>query len=134
MGTGRTDERRKYLRLDGKYVFRYERFTIPRGAEIREEVAKNISANGLLFESSTAYELGTVLRLELLVHGINKYKTEFYKPQQLSNTEPFVVLGKVARVEAVGGGRFDIGVSLVGLDYVYRQALAKYISAHARQI
>ena len=128
------DDRRKYLRLGGKYMVRHEKFSIPRGAEICEDTAKNISANGLLFESKTIYGLGTVLRLELLVQGIDRFKTEFYKHERLSNTEPFVVLGKVVRVEEVGGGVFDVGVSLVGLDYGYRQALAEYINAHLKNV
>jgi hypothetical protein len=127
------EERRRFFRLDGKYLLQHERFTIPRGAAVQEDTAKNISANGLLFESRTPYDLGTVLRLELLVQGIDKFKTEFYKHERLSNTEPLIVLGKVSRVEAVGPKLFDIGVSLVGLDYVCQRALAKYIDAHVKR-
>ena len=127
------DERRRYFRLGGKYLIRHERFTIPRGTEVREDTARNISVNGLLFASKTLYDLGTVLRLELLVQGINKFKTEFYKSERLSNTAPFVILGKVVRVESVVDGGFDIGVNLVGLDYVYQRALAKYIDASVRK-
>jgi hypothetical protein len=123
------ENRRRYLRIDGKYVVRHERLTIPRGREAQEAEARNISANGLLFEAKAMYPPGTVLRLELLVQGIDKFKTEFYKHERLSDTEPFVVLGKVARVEAVREGVYDIGVSLVGVDQQHQKALARYIDA-----
>ncbi len=126
-------ERRQYMRVSGKHLVRHEQFTIPRGTEVRENRAKNISANGLLFESSVKYNMGVILRLELLVMGINKFKTEFYKHERLSNTEPFIVLGKVVRVEMVYEGLYDIGVSLVGLDYLFQKALTKYIDHQLNQ-
>ncbi len=128
----KNSDRRRYVRLDGKHLVRHERFTIPRGAEVIEDAARNISEGGILFTTKMPYVLGMVLRLELKVLGIDRYKTEFYKAERLSNTEPFVVLGKVVRVEAVDGGMFDIGVSLVGLDYLYQHALARYIKAHVK--
>jgi len=128
------DDRRKYFRLKGRHSVRHEKFTIPRGAEINENNTKNISVNGLLFESKKFYELGTVLRLELLLKGIDKFKTEFYKSQKTSSTQPFVVLGKVARVEVLDTGMFDIGVSLVGLDFGDRLALVKYIDTCVKEL
>ena len=124
-------ERRKYLRVDSENVLKCERYAIPRSAEQSTGRTRNISAGGILFISDTAYEKGEVLRLELVLGNWEKYKAEFYKPDNVTGSKPLVVIGAVAHVRNAEQGRYEIGINFSGMDEGHRWALEKYIKALA---
>ena len=127
-------ERRQYFRLQEEHLVTCEVFSLPRDPATRAKIkTKDISAGGILFESEKAYPLGTLLRLELQVIGWDRHKTEFYKRDALSRSEPLIVIGDVVRLEELAPGRFDIGVSMSGIDAGHKAALAKYIKTRAEQ-
>ncbi len=121
-------ERRKYFRLQEEHLVTCEVFSLPRNSATRAKIkTKDISAGGILFESEEAYPLGTLLCLEIQVIGWDRYKPEFYKRDALSRSEPLVVIGDVVRLERIADKRYDIGVSMSGIDAGHKIALAKYI-------
>ncbi len=125
-------EKRKFIRLRANHLTRHIKFKLP-GVDLypnNEAVSKDISAGGVLFLSDRAYEMGDILRMELHIPGWEKYKNEFFKLDRPTKTLPVLVLVKVVRVEALGNGKFDIGVSFVGIDDGHQEALSKYIAHH----
>lgn len=124
-------EQRRFVRLPKRNVVRFREFRFtdepPRYFDAHY---KDISGGGLLFESSHAFTVGTLLKIELKVHGWDRFKTEFFKPGSDSGSEPLVVLAEVVRVEAVEQDRkYDVGVIFVGIDESHRDALMRFIAS-----
>jgi len=128
-------ERRKYVRLTSQNVVKCEVYRITNGedAEKQESTSKNISAGGLLFETKKQYDIGEVLKLEINLPGWQKFKPEFFKPDQLSGEKPLVALANVVRVESVSDGTYDVGVCLAGIDEGHQMAINKYIDQRLRE-
>ncbi len=129
-------ERRKFLRVHEEDVTVCEPFdasTLSGASRKRVHViTKDLSQGGLLFESGEAYAIGAILKLEVGIPGWEKFKQEFFKADALSGRHPLVVLGKVVRVEDVGGGNYDIGVVFMALDSGHKIALQKYLEQAAK--
>jgi len=125
-------ERRKYARIHEEDVLVCEPFDASAlGGKIgkgRHAFTKSLSEGGILFESAQIFPIGTLLKLELDLPGWEKYKPEFRKHDALPGRLPLVVLGKVVRIEDIGGGEFDIGVLFVALDTGHKLALKKYVA------
>ena len=126
--------RRKYVRIPDNSVITCEKYAIPRkGADERYEVkARNLSAGGLLFVTDKKFNMADILRLEVEIHNWEKFKAEFYKPDALTTSKPLVVIAEVVRVEAIGGGKYEIGVDFSGMDEGHRLALDKYVKKAAQ--
>jgi len=120
-------DRRKFIRVKNINTLKHVKFHL--GGSVNDalqSLSKDLSAGGILFETSVLYAIGDILRLEINVPGWEKFKPEFYKPG-LTKSEPLIVLVKVMRVERVGIGQYDIGCMFVGIDDGHQMALAKYI-------
>lgn len=125
-------ERRQFIRLRLRKPLKHMRFSLI-GFDIQQAVlaeTKDFSAGGVLFESKVPYVIGDIVRMEIEIPGWEKYKTEFYKSDHPSKSDPVVVLAKVVRVEILSANHFDIGVSFVGIDDGHQMALVKYIQQH----
>ncbi len=125
-------EKRKYVRLKANHLTRHIKFQIP-GMDIyptNNAESKDISAGGILFTSSHAYLVGDVVRMELHIPGWEKYAAQSSEEGRQESKLPVLVLAKVVRVEALGSGKFDIGVAFVGIDDGQQHALSKYITQH----
>lgn len=124
-------DRRRYARVNEEDLLVCEPFDVTAlvGAPGQKSHAftKSLSEGGILFESGTPFSLGSLLKLQIDIPGWEKYKAEFVKSDVPSGRHPFVVLGKVVRVEDVGGGIHDIGVVFLAVDSGHRFALKKYI-------
>lgn len=126
----RAVERRVYSRLPKQYVLRHKKFTIKDVGmrQALESRVKNVSAGGLLFESNEKYLLGEIIQLELEIPGWEKYKTEFYRQDQSSASQPIVIVATVVRLEQLASsGFYDIGVCFSGIDADHQVALTKFI-------
>ena len=125
-------ERRKFIRIQAQYMLRHEKYTL-RAVQDREAVKgviKNYSGDGALFESKVKYDIGDILKLEISIPGWEKFKTEFYKDNKTSASEPLVILASVVRVEVITLDQlYDIGVYFVGIDKGHQGALIKQINA-----
>jgi type II secretory ATPase GspE/PulE/Tfp pilus assembly ATPase PilB-like protein len=117
-------ERRVYFRLDSSINIRYKVFRsqeelIKRGFKPDEfSITKNISAGGLVFISSEALPLGSILELNIdLPHG----------------EETVQCLAKVVRVEIVlQNNKFDIAVCFLDLTGAQRARLDKYVKMEVK--
>jgi len=127
-------ERRKYVRLPTDTilkcsVFSGHDFGMDDVVKKSSAVVKNVSAGGVLFESSTNFSIGTLLRLEISVPGWDKFRQEFYKEYATSQSKPIVVLATVVRVEVVDpAGVYDIGACFSAIDTGHQWAVMKYIT------
>lgn len=126
----KTPERRRFTRIAQEDVFVCETFDM-RGLGIGAKkfghmITKNLSQEGLLFESVEALALGTILKLQVDLPGLEKYKHNFYKADQASGRQPLIVLGKVVRVEDTSSGNFDIGIAFIAVDNTHKFLLKQY--------
>ncbi|MFA5937600.1 MAG: PilZ domain-containing protein [Candidatus Paceibacterota bacterium] len=122
-------ERRKYIRIDSRYVVRCERKTLTPSETSRsvEAFTKNVSAEGMLFTSDFRYAVGDSLKVDLKLPGWKSFASglalEGFSPAGDSQS----MTGLVTRVELLGDKTFDIGVHFTGTDKKVRWALMKYI-------
>lgn len=127
----RGTERRKFIRIKEEDLLICEPFDPALfGGAVEKRIrtyTKNLSEGGILFEIDQSYAIGSLLKLDIDIPGWERYKAEFYKADKLSGREPFVVLGKVVRLEDIGKGRFDVGVAFTAVDKGHRLALRKYL-------
>ena len=72
---------------------------------------KNLCVCGILFESNTAMEIDTCLEIKI----------------DLGAGAPLSLYGKVARVEKLEDGKYDIGVSFQGIGGNVMHTLSRYI-------
>ncbi len=122
-------ENRKYIRFTNNNVLKCRKYSLQSGASQTEinAVVKNMSAGGVLFESSKQYQINDLLKLEIDLPGWEKFKAEFYKGNRVSQPAPVSVLASVVRVEVMKPGKlFDIGACFVGIDDGHQWALIKY--------
>ena len=125
-------ERRKYVRISEEDLivcdpFGAGAFQQQQSGEKLYAFTKNLGEGGILFESDIFFEMGSMLKLEIDIPGWEKYKSELCKGETMPGSKPFVVLGKVVRVEDIGGGRYDIGVVFIAVDGGQKLALHKYV-------
>jgi len=131
-GTG--SERRQYIRLPTTTILKCSAFGghdfgIDEAIKKSNAVVKNLSAGGVLFESTTSFTVGKLLRLEISVPGWERFKKEFYKEYETSHSQPVVVLATVVRVEMVDPkGIYDIGACFSAIDTGHQWAMMKYIN------
>ena len=133
------NERRQFIRIPEQYIAHFEEYnaqaigTQQLTEDIRA-VTKNLSAGGMLFESSREYPVGTLLRLKLSVPGWEKFKTEFYKVDTVSRSEPVTILASIVRIEVLEPEKkYEIGICFVGIDQGHQIALSKYIDKHVNE-
>ncbi|MBF0385270.1 MAG: PilZ domain-containing protein [Candidatus Omnitrophica bacterium] len=126
-------ERRAYARLEAKDIVNCSKFSAKElfsagiSLDLRA-VTKNISGGGVLFESDEKMEVGDLLKIEISLNGWDKFKQEFYRPDNMTVSPPLVVLGTVVRVESIPDeNKFDIGVCFAAIDSGHKFSLIKYI-------
>lgn len=116
-------------RLSKNYKVLYHEYRIPVRDEETMAVTKNISPEGILFESERDISPGTLLRLKLRMPGWERCKGNFLKNNWTSVGEPFVALGTVVRAVEHNdkAGYYDIGVKFVNLYEDDKIALQRYL-------
>lgn len=124
-------ERRKFIRIPSKDIITCKKYGVVSGHDAQEVMLRNISAEGILFQSKEQYALGDVVKIEIYLPGWEKFNQEFYKDDALSYQRPLVALGTVSRIELISSGTYDVGVYLSGVDEGHRWALGEYIKSKA---
>ena len=94
---------------------------------------KSLSASGVLFETKAKYDISDVLDLRLDIPGWDKFKTEFFKPQELFSYKPLRALAKVVRVNRASEDSFQVGAHFCAIDADHRKALFKFIKQKINQ-
>lgn len=126
------NERRKDFRLKTTKSLTHVKFSFYSGDIFSgEAVTKDLSAGGLLFESTHLYPIGDVIRIEMKLPGWDKYREQLIKPGAPSSPELLITLAEVVRSEIVRAGFYEIGVAFVGIDEAHQRALKKYIQEHS---
>jgi len=122
-------ENRKFIRVKTGFPLKHVKFHLGLNvADALQSLSKDLSAGGLLFESSDLYAEGDILRLEIDLPGWEKFKPEFFKPH-ISKSGPVIALVKVLRVKRVDFGRYEIAALFVGIDEGHQMALVKYVKS-----
>jgi len=130
------DDRRKFIRVSKENIVYVSECDVREELNLQEQSekikcqTKDLSAGGLLFESSKLFEIGKILKLEIILPHWEKYKETLFKNQFAYPTKPFLVLGRVVRVEVLNDNLFDIGISFVGIEETWRNILSEYIRNH----
>ena len=122
-------ERRKFMRIPFRYPLTVRRMTMLKESQEQEMALalSNISAGGALFETSKIFEIGDVLLMKINIPGWERYKTDFIRPGQLTQSGPLTAIATVVRVELLKAGHYDIGVCFSGIDEWHQKALVKLI-------
>ncbi|MBU4034061.1 MAG: GGDEF domain-containing protein [Proteobacteria bacterium] len=109
-------EKRRYLRIDFTQQLEVK-FANGKKGNIRQTFTpkgKNLCVGGILFESNKDIEIDTCLEIKI----------------DLGTGTPLPLHGKVARVEKMKGGKYDIGVFFQGTGGNAMHTLSKYICQH----
>jgi diguanylate cyclase (GGDEF)-like protein len=111
-------DKRRYFRLDFNTDIKVKKIDAKADTTLKG-TSKNISVNGLLFETTEPIDLGT--------------KVELHVPLNASH-EPLIIIGTVVRVEFFEAGRYDIGVSFIEMDRSTKNEISQYLVKQLRQI
>ncbi len=128
-GSGDSDKR-EFLRLPQEFKLSYKPLEFPLGGhEKKETTVKDVSGGGILFESTTMFDIGSVLQLEVNLEGWYKHRSSFFKSTKEKIHEPLTVIGEVVRIEKLDGGNFDIGVKFTNVYDDDHISLLKFINS-----
>ncbi len=110
-------ERRKFLRLSHKYALRHSRYA-PHDPENSVSVSEtlNIGGGGLLFVSSTKYDVCDLLKLEIHIPGWEKFIPNVSQKDVVKEGGPFLAKAIVTRVDSTGPGAYRVAAGFVDLD------------------
>jgi|GEM_PF-3135902 len=128
--TAGSADRRKSARVDAAYAFEGKRCSSQSTRFLEPKVygmSKNISADGILFQTKEYCTVGDLIKLELKLSGWERYNPGFYKNDALSYSQPLVALGTVVHVKALFSGYYQVGVCLTGVDEGHRWALREFL-------
>lgn len=124
--------RRDLSRYNVDYTAFLKEFSFDKAS--RSEVAariKNITPEGAGIESNTLLEEGKIIKLLINLPGWEKYKTEFYKESQTSNSSPLVTLAQIVWSYAdlkANQKTANMGVKFIGIDKDHQKALNTYLT------
>jgi hypothetical protein len=107
-----SEHKRRYIRVD--FIANIQVQIVDPNNKIGtlETTSKNLSAGGILFESKYPIYIDTKVQLRI--------------PTGIAD-EPLVVVGDVVRIEKFSSGKYDIGISFLGVNNAARSELSKCI-------
>lgn len=113
-----SQNKRRYLRVDFKADIVFKKIGFNEATK-SGAMSKNISLNGILFESENPLDIGTKIHLRI----------------PFNNTEvPLTIIGTVVRVEIFDTGRYDIGVSFLEMDQTTKNEISQYLIRQLRKM
>ena len=107
-----SEHKRRYIRVDFIADIQVQIVTPDNKIGTLETTSKNLSAGGILFESKYPIYIDTKVQLRI--------------PTGIAD-EPLVVAGDVVRIEKFSSGKYDIGISFLGVNNAARSELSKCI-------
>lgn len=107
-------EKREVTRIRSRIPMRYEKFDpLNKTVQTKDTITKDISSQGLFFESEEILPLGSELKMQLFLPGLGR---------------DISVNTKVVRIEEIESGkRFGIGVAFTQLSDADRQEIIKRV-------
>ncbi|MCK5708109.1 MAG: PilZ domain-containing protein [Candidatus Aureabacteria bacterium] len=130
-------EKRKYIRIPRENVMYVSLCDIHAEMNLKQENTKievrtkDISAGGILFESSKKFDIEDLLKIEIILPNWEKYKKTFFGSDISYPTKPFLILGKVIRIEFLRDNIYDIGINFVGVETSHQELLLNYLNDRA---
>jgi len=128
---GEFAEKRKSVRVETNDIVQFVD-TQGNTNDTVEARSKNISASGILIESTQGHTIGDVLEIEAALPGFSRHKGGFLWFLKKGD-DCLRVTGKVVRVEQVSDTIFFIGLSFVDLHDKARKAIDKYVLEQLEQ-
>ncbi|HEX9081146.1 MAG TPA: PilZ domain-containing protein [Holophagaceae bacterium] len=125
-----SQERRQYRRVPLEASVSFQELSFHKGEEPAQSSYRDVSGGGLLLESSRAYPLGTLLKLEIRVPGWGRFQNHF-GPVQEADGRPLVALGTVVRLEQLDDGGYELGIKFQNVYPDDLAALMKFVEASA---
>ena len=125
-----SQERRQYRRIPLEASVSFQELSFHKGEEPAQSSYRDVSGGGLLLESSRAYPLGTLLKLEIRVPGWGRFQNHF-GPVQEADGRPLVALGTVVRLEQLDDGSYELGIKFQNVYPDDLAALMKFVEASA---
>jgi len=125
-------ERREHVRIEMSDIVKCFKTSLPGDTNTGTDTAKskNVSAGGILIESSVKYSVGDVLRLEISLPGWADFKggvLSLFKKKSNEDGEALQVVGRVVRVETVSDSIFFVGICYTDIAKADQKAVEKYI-------
>ncbi|MDM8521850.1 diguanylate cyclase [Desulfococcaceae bacterium HSG8] len=111
-------DKRRYFRLDFNTEIRIRQIGFSDTSELTA-TCKNISVNGILFESDRLLDIGTKVELHVPINA---------------GSEPFVIIGVVVRIELFDSDHYDIGVSFIEMDRTIKDEISRYLVKQLRRL
>ena len=125
-----SQERRQYRRMPLEATVSFQELSFHKGDAPAQSSYKDVSVGGLLLESTRAYPLGTLLKLEIRVPGWGRFQNHF-GPVQDADSCPLVALGAVVRIEQLDQGGYELGIKFQNVYPDDLAALMKFVEASA---
>ncbi|GEM_PF-3278243 len=107
-------EKRRYKRIDLSGYIRIKPININENASELKGKFKNISEGGILFESISFIEKGTLLKIELTIPE-NKAFAARYKEFANVVGKKSLILGKVVRTTKINNDKWNLGIQFVNM-------------------
>ncbi len=104
--------KRRFLRVDFFTEIRAKKISIKENVHAVTANSKNLSLNGIMFESDSLFQIGSKLQLEIPFEDTN---------------ETILVIGTVVRIEFIDTERYDIGVSFLDLDDPSKTEISRFL-------
>jgi hypothetical protein len=121
------ENKRRFKRLISKYALKCSRHSIRNEQEGIYVICNDISANGIMFTSVVAFEVGELLRLSLKLPGWNEFLKKFYKKITNPQTDTYTTPATVVRVTDIGDNVYQIAAHFNKTTPARQKALMEYI-------
>jgi hypothetical protein len=131
-GSGKFDPAliKKYPRSTRKVSMRYGTYSLSANEEEFEATQSlHISPQGIEFQTTTAYSVGTLLRIHLDIPDYWQRKLRFVQYRRIDQPARFPILAKVVGVEDVGrrGKKKIVTVQTVSIDETDELVLKSFL-------
>ncbi|OKY75536.1 MAG: hypothetical protein BM485_07305 [Desulfobulbaceae bacterium DB1] len=104
--------KRRFMRIDFFATILVKQIRMSKSSTPVAANAKNLSLTGILFESRTAFDIGSKIQLQIPFDEFN---------------ETLLILGTVVRIEIFDNNLFDIGVSFLEMDHTSKNEISRYL-------
>lgn len=104
--------KRRFMRIDFFATILVKQIRMSKSSTPVATNAKNLSLTGILFESRTAFDIGSKIQLQIPFDEFN---------------ETLLILGTVVRIEIFDNNLFDIGVSFLEMDHTSKNEISRYL-------
>ena len=128
------NERREYSRLPKDFRIDLNKFAFPVNAQkVHSTKCINISAGGLLLESSQKFEPGDKVQVRIYTPRLNKFHPSYFKVFETSNGQNVLAIAEVARTEEkIPLQKYEVGVKFVDVYEDDWKALYNLLRAEMR--